>query len=124
MTGTLVSFIYRVDGTSMSPTIGDSSLVLTIPRSMIWRQLRRNDVLILKAVTPQHPFVIKRLVGMPGDCIDEYGNREDPKSGGLCTEVPPGTYFVLGDNRFSSEDSRMWGPVPQTAVTGLVCGVI
>jgi signal peptidase I len=79
---------------------------------------------------------IKRLVGLPGDRISivnghviRNGVREkDPyivpcNGGGACTfrqtiTIPPGDYYMMGDNRPDSEDSRFWGPVPKGWIIG------
>ncbi len=79
---------------------------------------------------------IKRLVGLPGDRISIAGGhvvrngRREPDSyiapcggGGSCDfnktiTIPAGSYFMMGDNRGESDDSRFWGPVPRAWVIG------
>jgi signal peptidase I len=83
---------------------------------------------------------IKRVVGGPGDRIQimngyviRDGVRENEPYIAACgsdptcnfpkpTVIPPGDYFVLGDNRGESDDSRFWGPVPRTWIVGKVLG--
>ncbi len=80
---------------------------------------------------------IKRVVGVPGDTISISGGHvirngvaeKDPYinpcgAGGTCTfpqsiKVPPGKYFMMGDNRGESDDSRFWGPVPDNWIIGV-----
>jgi signal peptidase I len=87
--------------------------------------------------TPSSQTFIKRVVGVPGDHISIMGGhayrngvREKdayiaPCGGGpecnfpQTIVVPPGDYFMMGDNRGSSDDSRYWGPVPDKWVIGV-----
>jgi signal peptidase I len=88
------------------------------------------------AESHQTPF-IKRVVGLPGDRIQildghvvRNGVREKDAYIAPCTAgedcnfptpivVPPGDYFMMGDNRGDSDDSRYWGPVPARWVIGV-----
>jgi signal peptidase I len=80
---------------------------------------------------------VKRVVGLPGDriqIIDGYVWRNGVKETGsyvqscgtssscnfrTAIKVPPGHYFMMGDNRGESDDSRFWGPIPQRSIIGV-----
>ena len=95
---------------------------------------RRGEVIVFQfPLDPTKDFV-KRVVGVPGDTIElrdgnvlidgmpapePYLERKDNSNDGPLF-LGPGEYYVLGDNRRSSNDSRSWGPVPETNILGKV----
>jgi signal peptidase I len=99
------------------------------------RDVRRGDVVVFQSVEDPEIDLVKRVVGMPGETIEIRRGRvlvdgrplEEPyvldennrlhRPFGPVT-VPAGRYFVMGDNRDSSRDSRYWGTVPRSLVKG------
>lgn len=103
------------------------------------REIKRGDVVVFIYPEDKSKDFIKRMVGLPGDTVeirsgsiyinDEplldpvfnqryYYNRGDFAKENQKVVVPPGTYFVLGDNSGSSKDSRYWGFVPKDNILG------
>lgn len=129
---------FNVDGFSMEPNLHNKELILVDKWTYIFRTPERGDVIVF--VAPPHPELdyVKRVIGLPGDVItirntviivDGVTLNEpyvDPKNQGNMFAsknttnyvVPPNTYFVLGDNRYVSSDSRDWGIVPKANIIG------
>lgn len=95
----------------------------------------RGDVVVFRPPFPSHDDLIKRVIGVPGDhvtirdgrvslngvVIDEsYIHGLDTVCAGMYCDytVRPGEYFVMGDNRANSSDSRFWGPVAEKDIVG------
>jgi len=98
------------------------------------RGIRRGDVVVFKHPPGPERDFIKRVVGLPGESIEVRDGRlhvdgapiEEPylnplyrKSGRFGpVRVPPGHYFLVGDHRNRSSDSRVWGPVAEELIKG------
>ena len=91
----------------------------------------RGDVIIFRFPRDQSRDFVKRVVGVPGDRLTVEGRQlfvngevlegtsvSEGNRSNIPDQVPPDTYFVLGDNRRSSLDSRDWGPVPAANIIG------
>jgi signal peptidase I len=123
-----------VRGSSMTPGIQDGDRILVEPWSYLLGPIERGDVVVLRYPLDPEIDYIKRIIGLPGDRVtlsqgevwvngarldEPYVEAVDPSSS-LATQVEPGCYFVLGDNRPRSSDSREFGLVPERYVRGRV----
>lgn len=107
-----------VSGNSMEPMYTDKERVLVSKAYWLVGGIRRKDVVVLRGSNGE--TVIKRVIGLPGDTIDFFNVPEDWKLQNGEYVVPPNAYYVLGDNREVSEDSRKFGPVPEKQIVGKV----
>jgi signal peptidase I len=133
----LIAFVaqaFRVQGTSMEPLLLDGERIVVNKFIYRFQPIERGDVVVFWY--PRDPSVsfIKRVVGLPGDQIEirkgrllvngmpvreEYLPEAFRDSDSFPpTEVRKGFYFVLGDHRRSSNDSRSWGEVPERYIYG------
>ena len=148
LTGILVVFYmspFNISGDSMEPVLSDGDVIMTESLTYTDTDPARGDVIVFSGTDEPDKYFVKRIVGLPGETIkisednvyviDEEGNQnkiEEPylsKSAkayslrqidGTTYQVPEGAYFVLGDNRDSSFDSRSWkNPfVPKNNIVG------
>lgn len=130
---------FFVKGASMEPNFEDGDYLLVDELSYRFRDVQRGEVIVFRY--PQQPsqFFIKRVVGLPGETVqikddkvtifnaknldglmlnEAYLAPEQKTLGTATTKLDDNEYFVLGDNRLQSSDSRRWGPVNRTLVTG------
>jgi len=123
-----------VRGSSMAPGIHDGDRIVIDHLSYVLGGVKRGDIVVLEYPLDPSVDYIKRVIGVPGDevhidgsavwvngaRIDEpYVSAPDPRTH-LALVVQPGTYFVLGDNRQHSSDSREFGLVPRENLVGKV----
>ena len=123
-----------VRGSSMAPGIQDGDRILVEPWSYLLGPIERGDVIVLRYPLDPEVDYIKRVIGLPGDRVEladgkvwvngllleePYVASIDPSSA-HAVDVRPGYYFVLGDNRPRSSDSREFGCVPGDYVRGRV----
>jgi signal peptidase I len=123
---------WQVSGPSMSPHVSSGEFVVINTLAYRFRAPARGDIVTFRhdGLTPE--LYIKRVIGLPGDRIridrgvvyvngthlhEPYVQFPDERSEPEIT-VPPDDVYVLGDNRAVSEDSRVFGPVPERALTG------
>ncbi len=133
---------FVVSGNSMAPTLETGQWVLAVRPTRSWNRLQRGDIVVLNhPVWPQRT-VIKRIIGVPdeeirweGEWVYVNGLLLGEEYVGALGPVGPGPegrrqqgewwngpddYFVLGDNRQHSEDSRAFGPVDRRLILGRV----
>jgi len=129
---------FNIEGHSMEPSLHDQELILVDKWTYLFHPPSRGDVIVFIAPPQPSQDYIKRVIGIPGDVItiqnttvivDGVPLKEtyvDPRNQGSTFEdrhivnmvVPPNDYFVLGDNRANSSDSRVWGFVPKQNIIG------
>lgn len=127
---------FNIDGMSMEPSLHNQELVIVDKWSYLLSTPSRGDVIVFVAPPVPSQDYIKRVIGLPGDIITIHNTQVtvngktiseayvDPHRQGnvfapiTTMRIPQGDYFVLGDNREGSSDSRAWGCVPRGNIIG------
>src|SRR5437016_6611514 len=128
---------FNIEGHSMEPNLHDQELILVDKWTYLFHLPARGDIIVFIAPPEPSQDYIKRVIGLPGDHVivqnttvivdgvtlnETYVNPND--QGNLYAyrtineTIPPNMYFVLGDNRIGSSDSRAWGLVPRKNIIG------
>ncbi len=133
---TYIAQPFVVSGSSMVPTFEDREYLIVDEMSYRFHEPERGDVIVFKYPKNPSQFFIKRVIGLPGETVtidgskititDTSGNKinlEEPyvKNTSFNDEeylVGEGEYFVMGDNRSASSDSRSWGNLKKEFIVG------
>lgn len=132
---------FFVKGASMENTFHDGEYILIDEISYRFTDPKRGDITVFRYPNDPDQFFIKRVIGLPGDVIEVKNNKvriyneENPSGvllsesylsenqvtlGDIMTKLGPQEYFVMGDNRLRSSDSRSWGVLNREFITGRV----
>ncbi|OGN14891.1 MAG: signal peptidase I [Candidatus Yanofskybacteria bacterium RIFCSPHIGHO2_02_FULL_43_22] len=130
---------FFVKGASMESNFEDGDYLLIDEISYRFTEPARGDVIVFRYPEDRSQFFIKRIIGLPGETIEVKNNKvmiyntestdglvlvegyldtNQETLGNLLVRLDDNEYFVLGDNRLASSDSRRWGPVNKTLITG------
>lgn len=131
---------FIVDGNSMEPNFHDKEYLLVDKITYKFKEPTRGDVIIFRP-PDKSAFFIKRIIGLPGEKIviqqdkvfiynkqnpngievsESYLNPLEKTMGTVSTTLQQGQYYVLGDNRQNSSDSREFGALPKENISGRV----
>jgi signal peptidase I len=143
---TFVFQTFWIPSSSMVPTLGVYDRILVQKAFFTWRDVREGDIVVFSHPPLDHcggaqgGDLVKRVIALPGQTIYSSGNdiyvdgrqlaepylpHDDPlgppipdASSQHPYRVPPGDFYVLGDNRAISCDSRYWGPITGSSIIG------
>lgn len=133
-------FIFQpffVQGSSMYPNFEDDDYLIIDEITYRFRKPQRGEVIIFQYPKDESQLYIKRIIGLPGESLEIKDNKvyitneEGTKTlkegyipesnetlGNIKVDLGEDEYFVLGDNRMFSSDSRRWGTVPEENIVG------
>jgi len=117
----------RVNGASMNPTLNDKDIMILDEISYRFSEIERFNIVVVKE---ENEYLIKRIIGLPGEKIEYKDNKlyidgkyvkEDFKhmeTMDFSTTLGEDEYFIMGDNRTNSTDSRIFGPISRDEIIG------
>jgi len=129
---------FVVDGESMHPTFENLDYLIVDEAVYDFKAPARGDVIVFRYPGNPSIFYIKRIIGLPGETVSISKGVINITAGGNSFPLPEpyivnedatytknvtlneGEYFVMGDNRPNSSDSRVWGPLPRKNIVGRV----
>lgn len=126
---------FLVSGASMEPTVSHNNYLIIDELTYRFRDPERGEMVVFRYPNDPKTFYIKRIIGLPGDilqmekgsvkvngaALDESDYLKDAQTFGTArVKLDQNDYFVLGDNRNNSYDSRSWGPLGKKLIVGRV----
>ncbi len=133
---TFIATPVMVDGTSMIPTLVDNQILILYKLN---KDYRRFDIVVVEhKVHGEEEKLVKRVIGLPGEYVEYkdsklYINKKEVKESFIDVEtedwslaklgyleIPKDYYFVVGDNRGDSSDSRILGLIPKKEIKGKI----
>lgn len=129
---------FIVRGTSMVPTFENNEYLIVDQVTYRFEEPKRGDVIIMRYPKDPKTFFIKRIIGLPNETVEIQGKRVIIRKDGVeaftlsepyieatrtrneykSYTLGSDEYFVMGDNRYASSDSRSWGNLPKKDVVG------
>jgi signal peptidase I len=128
---------FVVEGESMHPTFSSGDYLIVDQLTYRFSDPRRGDPVVFRYPNDPKVFYVKRIIGLPGETIHiDEGKTSVTKPDGqtltldesyivsedatytIDTTLGENEYFVMGDNRPRSSDSRVWGPLPRDHIMG------
>src|ERR1700694_3885479 len=123
---------FRVDGASMEPGLHTDEYVLVNKAAYLFQSPQRGDVIVFHYPLDPSKDFIKRIIGLPGDTVQTTSNEvigdgqilhepyinDASNSSDNTLKLGPDQFFVMGDNRNNSFDSRLWGPLNKSYIVG------
>ena len=117
----------RVNGDSMYSTLKDKDIMILNKVNYRFNKINRFDIVVVDA---DYEYLIKRVIGLPGEKVEVKNNKlyingkfikqdfKYKKTDDFTYKIPKGEYFVMGDNRTNSLDSRYFGSFKRNKILG------
>lgn len=127
---------FHIQGYSMEPTLHNQEYIVVNRAAYFFQSPARGDIIVFRYPDNPREDFVKRVIAIPGDVISVIGNQvtvntitlhepyvakanvTSPYRPIIKLAVGKDRYFVMGDNRGSSSDSRQWGFVPRESIIG------
>jgi signal peptidase I len=130
---------FVVNGASMDPTFSTGQFLIVDRLTYRFDEPKRGDVIVFKYPNDQKTYFIKRIIGLPGETVsikngfvtiinteyptglkldETYIDSSHKSHESTSTTLGPDQYFVMGDNRAQSSDSRVWGALNKGLIAG------